>query len=312
MDQIRPFVNADLPDIAELWIRHWAAAKITPAVSVAMMEQAIFSRTFFQAEDLLIARRNDQTVGWCHVLPQIAAPSAEPIAIIAAICFSPEGLPVCDLLLMEAETQAFSGGHNRVEVGPLRDSVCGYGGLAPVGHGIGVPTCDARVASLLSRRGYSSGRSVERLMVATSPYRPPVNREWMQMRRTTRIEHQRILPVDPHTASALAHLDIEHYRLVDHRSGSVLASVDLWTSDPEAQVMGSAEAILNLDAIHVAAAITSDEGFLISSLIQSLANRRIFSVQTAVDSSHTALIEQLGALGLKTAERGHRWTKTRC
>lgn len=306
VDQIRPFQNADLPDIADVWIRYWSTVVSPPEVSVAMIEQAIFARTFFDAADLLVARRDNVTVGWCHIVPWAETETA----IIPAICFSPEGLSLCDTLLVAAETRIAESGFKNIVVGPLRDVQCGYTGLAPIGHGIGIPTNDARTSSLLSRRGYSTGLTVNRLVVATSTYRPAINRDWMQLRRTTKIGRRAKMPTDARTASAMAHLDIEQHSLVDYRSGKQLAAIDLWTSDPDAQVMSCSEAILDLGDILVRGEITTEEGFLISSLVQSLANRRVFSVETAVDSEHGKLTDQLTALGLAPDERGHRWVKS--
>ncbi len=306
VDQIRPFQNADLPDIADVWIRHWSAVMSPPEVSVAMIEQAIFARTFFEAGDLLVARRDGVTVAWCHTVPWDKIETA----IIPAICFSPEGLPMCDALLIEAESRIAAAGFSDIAIGPLRDEHCGYTGLAPVGHGIGIPTMDARTSSLLSRRGYSIGRLVNRLVVSTSTYRPAINRDWMQLRRTTKMERIAKMPGDARTASAMAHLDIEQHRLVDYRSGKELAAIDIWTSDPDAQVMSCAEAILDLGGIESRGEITSEEGFLISSLIQSLANRRVFSVETAIDTDQAKLTDQLIGLGMLADERGPRWVQS--
>ncbi len=306
MDQIRPFQNADLPDIADVWIRHWSAVMEPPEVSVAMIEQAIFARTFFSAENLLVAQRDNVTVGWCHIVPS----EDSQTAIIPAICFGPDGLPLCDALLMAAESRIAEAGFLKIAIGPLRDCHCGYAGLAPLGHGIGVSTRDARTSSLLSRRGYSTGRVVNRLVVSTSTYRPAINRDWMQLRRTTRMDRLVVMPTDARTASAMAHLDIEQHRLVDHRSSKELASISIWTSDPDAQVMSCAEAILDLAEVESRVEITTEEGFLISSVIQSLANRRVFCVETAIDSVQAKLTDQLLLLGMSSDERGHRWVKS--
>jgi hypothetical protein len=305
-EEIRPFRNSDLPGIAEVWLEHWSAAGEIPAVSVAMIEQAIFSRVFFQSKDLLVAQRAGKLVAWSHLLP----PDETGLAIIPAVCFSPSGLPICDALLNEVESRARCQGTTRLEVGPLRDNYCGYAGLAPVGHGIGVSTADARTSSLLSRQGFCTGQSIERLMVSTSTYRPPVSRDWMQLRRTTKIDQVSRMPTDLRYASALSHFDIETFSLVDHRSAEILASVDVWMSDPEARVMSVEEAILDIGAIHERGELSVAEGFLISSLVQMMAIRRVFTIQTAIDSERTQLITQFTEVGLKSCERGYRWTKT--
>ena len=308
MTHIRSFQNRDLPALADVWIRHWSAVGPSPQVSVATIEQAILSRNFFDSGKLLVAEVDDAVVAWTHYQPD---PAEESSAILCAICFTPEnGLAVCDQLLRETESRVAAAGYQKIVVGPVRDNVLGYAGLSPIGHGIGVPARDARTSSLLSRSGYQTLGAISRLVVSTSPYRMPVSREALQLRRTTRIEHRLLMPSGIEKASALSHLDIERHQLIDHRSKKPLAEVDWWLSDPEAQVMNCAESILDLGEILARGELQAEESFLIASAIQAMANRRVFSVETSVNQNQSTLISQLQALQLQVAEQGQRWSKT--
>jgi hypothetical protein len=162
---------------------------------------------------------------------------------------------------------------------------------------------------LLSRAGYGVDASICRLVVSTSPYRMPVNREALQLRRATRLESYRHIPDEPREASAMAHLDVERQTLVNHRTGDQLASVELWCSDPEAQVMSSAESLLSLGEIHQRGELSPPESYLVASIVQTLSNRRIFTVETAVDQSQHQLIAQLEKLQFQVTEQGQRWKK---
>ena len=306
MTQIRPFRNSDLPSLARVWVEHWSAVNEAPMVSTAIIEQAILSRTFFEKPNLFVAENDGSVEGWTHFLPD---PLDESNAVIGIMCFSPNGLNNCDELLSAAETVIRQRGFQRISVGPIRDALLGYSGLPPLGHGIGIPSTDVRTASLLSRNAYSPERSIARLTASTNPYRMPVSREALQLRRSTRVQTEHWFPADPRQASAMAHLDIENYQLVNHRTSEVLATVNLWFSDPEAQVMSCANAILDLNEIHSRGSIEPAESFLIGTVIQSLANRRVFSVETAVDSQQTELIEQLAKLHFSNIEKGQRWEK---
>ena len=307
MIEIRPFQNNDLPALVDVWIDHWSAVGPPPPVSVAMLEQAILARTFFDASHLWIAKVDGAVLAWCHFVPD---KTDEQAAILGVVCFTPDGgLAVCDDLLTAVQQAIRQAGFQRVVVGPLRDDQCGYAGLAPVGHGIGVPAADSRTASLLSRSGFVNQRSVTRMALSTSPYRAPISRQALQLRRTTRIEQCLIIPDDLRRASAMAHLDIKNYRLVDHRASTDLAQISLWTSDPEAQVMSCAESILDLSVVQHRGRIEPAESYLIAAIIQTLADRRIFSVQTAVDTSEDGLIEQLKTLNFQATETGNRWEK---
>lgn len=307
MSQIRRFCNADLPSLVDLWVRHWATFDTAPDVSVAMIEQAILARWFFDPATLLVAEYDGHIHAWCHWVP---LPEGET-AVLAAICFSPEGgRGVCEPLLEEVEARIRGAGYRRIVVGPLRDQCCGYTGLAPIGHGIGVPAADSRTASLLSQAGYSNDRSVERMRAATSLYRVPLNRETLQLGRATRLESESVIPHDPWRATAMSHLDIERHRLVEHRTGNCLAEIDLWTSDAEVQVMKPSEAILDLEQVAPGGSLDPEQSFLIGSLIRTLANRRIFHVETVIDQDQPKLSEQLGKLQFQSAELGIRWEKS--
>lgn len=331
MSNIRLFKNADLPALVSVWIGHWSAAGPPPPVSLAMIEQTLLAKTFFDASRLLIAEYEGEIVGWCHYFPEnnsfsandaplsstesSAVPAAAPdpderAAVLGAICFSGDaGIKICDELLAAAEQAVQAAGFTTLRIGPLRDRNYGYSGLAPIGHGLGVPINDTRTSSLLSRSGYSTSKAVERLQLSTSQYRPPVNREALQLRRTTRIESEPFIPTTTTAASTMAHFDIEHHCLYEHRTGTLQAQIELWTSDPEAQVMDCAESILDLGPLHDRGELTLHDSFLITSVAQSLANRRIFTIETCIDSDKKTLLGQLHAMNFETQQKGHRWEK---
>ncbi|QEG00918.1 hypothetical protein Mal15_49940 [Stieleria maiorica] len=315
MSEVRDFCNADLPGLARVWSEHWTAAQSPPPISATIIERAILSRAFFSPRDLLVATIDGHVEAWCHFSrpgdhgDEWSGMPAGDVAILSAICFTHAGLKCCDDLLAAAEKRIRAEQCHSILAGPMRDQQCGYVGLAPIGHGIGVPDVDVRAASLLSRHGYSPERSFQRMVVTTAPYRPPVNREMMQFRRTTRAERSAVVPQQGRYASAMAHLDIEHHQLINHRNGDRLANVRLWLSDPEAQVMSCSEAILDLSVTETPGELTSAETFLIAAIIQSMATRCVFRVETAIDGEHSQLKEQLTSLHFENTQRGQRWTK---
>lgn len=252
--------------------------------------------------------------------------SQERVATLAAFCLADEpGLAICDQLLADVEEKLKQHGIQKVRVGSVQDDRNGYAGLAPIGHGIGIPVSDARTNSMLSRHGYHVDRSIDRMVVGTSTYRPPVNRSFLQFRRSTRLDHLPVLPIGERTIAAMSHFDIERHILMDHRQQEPLAICGLWMGDPEVQVMESSRAILSLNvlaatdflggtirsdlAVTNQECLTDEQQFLIASMVQSLSNRQIFTVETAVDRSSTALIEQLKQLKFECIEQGRQWTK---
>lgn len=339
---IRSFQNSDLPGIFEVWMRHWKAAKQSPPVSVSILERAIMSRQFFDPANLMVGLADGQVIAWGNwfvsevdvedgVQDDVEvegreATSTRQTAQLAALCFADEpGLAICDQLLRAIEDRLKSAGVHQVRVGTVRDAENGYAGLAPIGHGIGVPVSDARTGSLLSRNGYHVDRSVDRMTVETSTYRPPVNRSFLQFRRSTRLDHVPVLPASPRISAAMSHFDIERHILIDHRFQEPLAVCSLWMGDPEVQVMETSRAILSLEllpatdflhrpmpdtgTITTNQTLSDEQQFLIASMVQSLSNRQIFVVETAIDRDNGPLIEQFKQLKFECVEQGRQWVK---
>ncbi len=342
MSMIRPFQNSDLPGIFEVWMRHWAAARQSPPVSVSILERAVLSPCFFRPADLMVALEDNRVIAWAHSFREdlvdqrrdtgvddTTLDESGMTATIAALCFADgPGIAVCDQLLQRVEGELRGRGVRQIDVGPVRDDRNGYAGLAPIGHGIGVPVSDARTGSLLSRNGYQVARSVDRMAVQTSTYRPPVSRAFLQLRRSTRLDHLPLLPLVHRVAAAMSHFDIERHTLVDHRQQQMLATCELWLGDPEVQVMESSRAILSLSPMGgrlyngqpvsipskrfvdpELRELSVDCQFLVSSLVKSLSNRQILTVETAVDRDDHKLIEQLKQLKFECVEQGKQWTK---
>ena len=110
-------------------------------------------------------------------------------------------------------------------------------------------------------------------------------------------------------AASLGHVDVESAELRE-RGGAVLATVSIWFSDPEAEVMSPSAAILDLNPQHVRGSLSPSESYLIGALVHSLNQRNIQTVETAIDSDRAELIEQLQSLQFKVVDEGTCWSKT--
>ncbi|MGI9469569.1 MAG: hypothetical protein ACR2OA_20775 [Rubripirellula sp.] len=307
---IRPFQNADLPDLVRIWVEHWSTAGPPPYVNQAKFEQAVLARTFFDPATLLVAESQGSIRGWCHFAPPHCDPSHEngKVTIVPALCLASSNDDAVALRLLAAIENAPQS-TSQIRIGLVRDDQRGYAGLEPIGFGIGIPQSDYRSNSFLQQGGYAPGKPHLRMIASVSQYRPPVNRSALQFRRNTQIICTPTLPNDPRVAASLGHVDIESAELKE-RGGSRLASVSIWFSDPEAEVMSPSAAILDLNRQHSLGILQPAESYLIGALIHSLNQRNIQTVETAVDGGQAELIEQLQALQFKVVDEGSCWTKT--
>ncbi|MAI30363.1 MAG: hypothetical protein CMM07_01675 [Rhodopirellula sp.] len=307
---IRTFRNADLPDLVRVWVEHWSTAGPPPYVNQAKFEQAVLARTFFDPETLLVAESEGTVTGWCHFAPPHRDPSQDDskATIVHAICLassSDDAVALRLLAAMENAPQTTS----QIRVGLVRDDQRGYAGLEPIGYGIGVPLSDYRSQSFLQQGGYTPGKPHLRMTANVAQYRPPVNRSALQFRRNTNVTCTTTLPKEARIAASLGHVDIESAELQE-RGGTSLASVSIWFSDPEAEVMSPTAAILDLKRQHARGTLQPAESYLIGSLIHSLNQRNIHIVETTIDRDRTELLEQLETLQFKIVDEGCCWEKT--
>jgi hypothetical protein len=312
---IRSFRNADLPALVQIWVEHWSAAGPPPYVNQAKFDQAVLARTFFDPETLLVAESEGSIKGWCHSAPPHSAPPHSApehedidVTVVHALCLassSDDAIALQLLAAIEHSPKATS----RIRIGLVRDDQRGYAGLEPIGFGIGVPLSDYRSNSFLQQGGYTPGIPHFRMIATVPQYRPPVNRSALQFRRSTQIICTPTIPGESRVAASLGHVDVESAELKE-RTGSTLASVSIWFSDPEAEVMSPTAAILDLNQQHVLGNLQPAEFYLIGALVHSLNQRNIQTVETAIDSDQTELIEQLQNLQFKIVDEGCCWAKT--
>lgn len=277
-----------------------------PAVRESQIEQALLSRTFFRPEDLLLAETNDGAVAWLQVCLSPEEPNRFVVPTICLGIGADFSLTVS--LLEEAEKRAAAAGARQFQVGVVRDQLFGYAGLDPIGHGIGISTSDERVFRALESKRYEPLDRWIAMRVAVSSFRPPVTREALQYRRSTQVSVEGFTFEDHRRAAAMSHLDIEKHHLLD-RTGQTLASVGLWHSDPEAEVMQPTKVILDLGDANDRGRLNPAECYLVAASIQAAANRHLLCIETSVEEGADELIAQLEAMRFDRSQSGVLWLR---
>ncbi|TVP95753.1 MAG: hypothetical protein EA381_18280 [Planctomycetaceae bacterium] len=300
---IRPFCNSDVPRLAMLWVIHHAAFRSAPAVTATIWEQAIASRHFFLPERLLVATWDNLPVAWCHWFPD-----PRRTACLTAFCFdtSTQGEMAAVQLLAATQQRVVTAGMTTLVAGINPESRWGYQGLDPVGQGIGIDVADDRTNLLLEEAGFEELQRIDKWEVNTSDFRPPVNREALQLRRGTRIEQTAVTKMSPQESAAMFHLDIRRYLLIAPGGGVPLATSDLWLSDPDVHVMTTHQAILG-DIEGLAEDLPAREPairYLIASLVPMLASRHVLTLHRSVPSDNHDEASRMAALKFRRTAVG--------
>ncbi|MCP4885181.1 hypothetical protein N9D23_08265 [Rubripirellula sp.] len=302
---IRPFRNSDLPQLLEIWIQHFSALGRPPIVSLSKFEQAVVARIFFQPSNLLVNVGPEGPTGWIAFAP---CQHDSTKFYVCALCFLPTDDQAGKELLLAVETRCIEAGRSRIQVGLIRDDTYGYAGLDPLGHGTAISLLDQRTISLLKAAEFVAEPEFVQMVATTFQYRPPVNRDAIQLRRNARLTQTPHVYHAPRQAAAMSHMDVEKIQLVN-ASGEELAAISLWCSDPEAEVMDPAMAIIDLGACHERGTLTAAECYLIGATLQRLEQQRVTNVEIVVDCKNTELISQLETLKFQAGQRGTAWQK---
>ncbi len=274
-------------------------------MDMARLEQAILARTFFDPESLLVAE-SSEIEGWCLF---DADPNHPTTTVVGVHCFARQSQSaVLATLLETVESRLSETATKNLSVGAIHDQVFGLAGLNPIGYGIGVPIVDSTTNAILQEHGFHRQQLAQRMTATASRYRPPVNRDAMQMRRSAFVNVTKHVHPNPRSAASLCHLDIETHQLID-RTGEELATLNLWFSDPEAEVMNPATVILDMESIQSGDELQPAHCYLIGNAIASLADKGIIAVETVVDPESKNVVRQLEALQFVAGDRGASWHK---
>lgn len=231
--EYREFRNTDPPQLAEIWRSQQASRGLMQPMSVAILEHYVISKPTFDRRGLIVAVDEGKLVGFAHAG---FGPSDDgnglstEYGVTSLVMLRPDvDRSVAAELLARAETYLLERGAKTLYGGgsyPLSPFYCGlYGGSEPSG----ILDSDPRQREIFESAGY---RAVKRSVVLDrdlAGFRPIVDRQQMQIRRTTRLE----TTVDPPPENWWEGVMFEPFErtrwaLVAREGGPSLASVFSW------------------------------------------------------------------------------------
>ena len=307
---IRTFRNDDLLQLHRLWGEHWKFAGLTSQCSVRQLEQGILSRIFFEPKDLLVAAVDGHLVGWLHrsktdevvntlVIPTVVAGAGNHGLTRAAILKG---------LLEAAISEATTAGA-RVQPGVGDDMTHGYGGMDPLGPGVGVLESDRDLLEVAEEIGLMPTCRFTLLEASVADFRFPMNRDFMQLRRITQTRYT-VSPVgEGKRAQAASHLDPKRISLIG-AGGIEKCHLNFYLSDQHAEVMQPYRCMVRLDRAMQEEGMDSEALYLLASLVRDAASHQLRYVDLTVEADgERFVIDQLRSLQFKRVRTGAIWVK---
>jgi hypothetical protein len=313
---IRSFENRDVLALHQIWMDHHSTLMArhaksgtselpSPLVGPDHLQQAILGRPFFDPARLLVAHDDSQVaVGWVH-----SVSDSDGHRLISLVVSPRFGTAVCLKTargLIDEISRRFG---QLTHWGNAHDTFHGYAGIDPLGWGIGIPIEDENTTRLATEMGFQVDQRYKRLILPLRNFRMPINRQFLQWRRTVETLSQWTLSGSSRTDAAMSHLD--RNSILVTAGGRTLADLVIWTSDREAGVMPPSHALFDLNHFLQTAQSTTDEVFQFSlaSAAASLSQQGMQTIEAVLNDHHKEWQAALQAIGFGIQAHGATYVR---
>jgi ribosomal protein S18 acetylase RimI-like enzyme len=233
LTEYRAFHNTDPPQLAEIWRSQQASRGLMQPMSVAVLDHYVLSKPTFDPLGLIVAAEEDRLVGFAHAG---FGPNGDGSSIstergvISMVMLRPDAesavagelLSRCEAYLKDRGAKTINGGGSY----PWSPFYYGlYGGSEPSG----VLESDASLQAVFCEAGYREVRRSLVLHRELAGFRPVVDRQQMQIRRTTRLETTVDAPAKNWWDAVMFEpFERTRWALVEREGGPSLASFYSW------------------------------------------------------------------------------------
>lgn len=315
MIRYRAFRNTDPPALAEVWRSQPAEHGRLQPMSAALFEQFVLSKPYFDNAGLIVAVDDDRPIGFAHAAfgpaetgQRLSTRFGNTCVVMVRTEYRRQGigsalLARCEAYLRERGAEVIYGGG----IAPFNGFYLGlYGGSELPG----VLDSDLAEQRLYQSYGYREVDRVHVLERAIAGYRPPVDRNQMQLRRCSNI--QAIL--DPLAANwweacAWSGLDQTRYELRLRDADAVVARASAWALEPLSSGWGvRAAGIIALD-VDESVRRQGIATYLMGDIMRQLAAQGVGLVQVQTMQANQPALKLYEKLGFKLVNQGAVYRK---
>lgn len=303
MTKFRHFQNTDPPGLARVWNAQPPQRGLMSRISESLLDQYVLSKLFFDPRGLIVAEDEETIRGFVHVgfgpSDDGRQPDRREGAIALVLVDKPDSESTLGDDLRESaeeylrkEGAVHCLGGARDDVAPFYRGLYGGSGLP------GVLESDTFQTRLFQKAGYVPSERSLIWQRTLADFRPPMNRELLQVRRQFRLDSVPTRPpVQWWEACCSAHHEEIEFRLADMSGSRELARMMAWDLEPLSSSWGAVSAGLRKWQLLDPQASAAHEQFLLVESLKQLQTQGISLVemQTAEqDTSARTLLEELG------------------
>jgi len=312
----RPFENWDPPGLAEVWRTQRPIRGRIQAVTPQTIEEHVLAKPWFDRRGLIVAEEGDRLVGFVHAgfgadCSHCAVDCSEGTTCLLLVAPHDNRPMIAAELLAASEEYLRGRGAKQLYAGsqfPLNPFYLGMYGSSDVA---GVLASNIGWVSLLSNSGYQP--RVRRVLAGRtlSGFRPPVDRQQMQVRRKFKVaEPAYVVPDNWWDACVWALHEWTQFKLVLPGGGEPIVSAIFWDVEPLGHNWGLATAgLVKLDDTPEAreAGLTT---YLLAEALRQFQSAGYAQFEAQVAAGDESLRAIFGELGLNEYDEGVLWAKS--
>jgi GNAT superfamily N-acetyltransferase len=313
--QYRPFLNSDPPALLSVWREQPPGRGMMQPISHLLLEMFVLSKPYFDREGLTVAVDDGQVIGFAHAGFGPNATGSELSTNIGLICLlavrpHPQRPQIMHDLLQRSEDFLRRRGARELWVGATFPYSPFYLGLCGGSDLPGVPTTDSEMESFYRGEGYVECRRCFAYERSLQRYRPPVDRQLLQIRRQYRLIPQ----VNPAglswwEACVFGPTDQIRFLLAPKDSNELCGQITFWDMGPlSTRTQSGGMGLVNLQI----AEPLRGQGlgmFLSSESLKHLENTGIHRIETQTFGDNAAGQKLLNRLSFSEIRQGITFRK---
>lgn len=310
MIQYRSFLNSDTPSVAGIWSGRDAQRGALQSVSALLLEEQVYAKLYFDRAGLIVAVEDGRFVGFVHAgfLPNAdrsALSSQQGVINLLMVVPDTDRQAIGSELMRRAEAYLLGRGATSVFAGSPEPWGPFYLGLYGGSQLPGVLASDKCWNDVLESSGYVEAEQHLILQRGLSGFRPPVDRQMMQIRRQCQWEVER----DPIACSwweacTTGEVPRTRFLLSSKTNANLKAAATFWNVEPFASQWGThAMGLLGMESTEEARQ-QGWELFLLAESLRKFQQDGISLVEVQMRSSETAKLELMKKLGFQEIDRG--------
>jgi ribosomal protein S18 acetylase RimI-like enzyme len=311
----RPFRNSDPPGLAAIWRTQPPERGLVQPMSADLFEQLVLAKPYFENAGLIVAVDDDLPVGFAHAAfgPRedeqgLSTELGTTCLVMVRANYQRRGIGA--ELLTHSEAYLRGRGAKVLYAGGIRPLNAFYLGLYGGSELPGVLDSDSKAQCLFKSQGY---REIDRCLVfhrTLAGFRPPVDRQQMQVRRRCLFEVVEDPPAKTWwEACTYGGFERTRFELKARTEGTLLASALVWNIEPLASSWGvHAGGLLDVavDPAHQREGLAT---FLLSEAFRHLQTQSISLVEVQTMRQNAAAIGLYRKLGFEEIDQGAVYRK---